>query len=507
MISQIKEQLGVEGVASKVHLLSNTFAQEPILLDWFKSWTYYPFRDTVDVFIDGVRAWSLDATKTSGWSPNLPAASTSAISITYVGEVCNRDSLSTLTGLAIVQSSNCAAYDQQVQWLVLEGASGVVFIAPDEWRSIMTPSDPSFVSTVPVTMIDQEPGYELISLLSSGRDVKLQLRSRDNYAYSVAIDRSALPAEVGYVDWLDDMYVILLEAQGFDFRWGQLLKREQLRETADVISVMVHSTPVNTVVNLSSLDATNTYTHFYVWYEAECPSGFAASCPKWDKQSSLYICSARQDEASCDDDVEAVEVLRMISAYRRGSLALIDASPFLYLFLQDRYKYGSFGRFRVFLGAPDSFLFTVEFFFVSAPEPSLLNLVPVSATKLWSGTLHYDQYYNSANTPYVLTIPSSTQAIAAVSYITGHGWGKDEENCAEFCPHSHCIHLHNIARTSVFVYNSSNPRADVDLYTEYTIAGTDLGCMEQVAFGVTPNQYGTWYFGRGGWCALACCQL
>ena len=31
-------------------------------------------------------------------------------------------------------------------------------------------------------------------------------------------------------------------------------------------------------------------------------------------------------------------------------------------------------------------------------------------------------------------------------------------------------------------------------------AGTDLGCAAQVQDGVTPNQYGTWSYGRAGWC-------
>src|SRR4029078_1097974 len=32
------------------------------------------------------------------------------------------------------------------------------------------------------------------------------------------------------------------------------------------------------------------------------------------------------------------------------------------------------------------------------------------------------------------------------------------------------------------------------------VAGTDNGCTDQVVSGVVPNQFGTWFFGRGGWC-------
>ena len=28
----------------------------------------------------------------------------------------------------------------------------------------------------------------------------------------------------------------------------------------------------------------------------------------------------------------------------------------------------------------------------------------------------------------------------------------------------------------------------------------DDGCVQQVAEGTVPNQFGTWFYGRGGWC-------
>ena len=34
----------------------------------------------------------------------------------------------------------------------------------------------------------------------------------------------------------------------------------------------------------------------------------------------------------------------------------------------------------------------------------------------------------------------------------------------------------------------------------YTEAGTSQGCERDIADGVVPNQAGTWWFGRGGWC-------
>ena len=31
-------------------------------------------------------------------------------------------------------------------------------------------------------------------------------------------------------------------------------------------------------------------------------------------------------------------------------------------------------------------------------------------------------------------------------------------------------------------------------------ANVENGCEQQVAYGTVPNQFGTWFYGRGGWC-------
>ena len=40
----------------------------------------------------------------------------------------------------------------------------------------------------------------------------------------------------------------------------------------------------------------------------------------------------------------------------------------------------------------------------------------------------------------------------------------------------------------------------LEIYHGFTEAGTPDGCIPAVARGMTPNQGGTWWFGRGGWC-------
>ena len=52
-----------------------------------------------------------------------------------------------------------------------------------------------------------------------------------------------------------------------------------------------------------------------------------------------------------------------------------------------------------------------------------------------------------------------------------------------------------VAAGDTFVAN------DEALYEHKLVdAGSELGCASRVQDGVTPNQYGTWNFGRAGWC-------
>ena len=66
--------------------------------------------------------------------------------------------------------------------------------------------------------------------------------------------------------------------------------------------------------------------------------------------------------------------------------------------------------------------------------------------------------------------------------ITGHG-GADPGNCAEFCNTTHH-----------FDVNGN------EVMRDFPEAGASTDCMDKVAEGTVPNQYGTWWYGRSGWC-------
>ena len=95
----------------------------------------------------------------------------------------------------------------------------------------------------------------------------------------------------------------------------------------------------------------------------------------------------------------------------------------------------------------------------------------------------FNEAYNSQYEPIEIEIPALVTRAELYAVISGHGWGSEVENCAEFCNHTH----HFTVNGGEFV-------------KEHPEAGASRGCVEQISEGTTPNQFGTWPYGRGGWC-------
>ncbi len=197
----------------------------------------------------------------------------------------------------------------------------------------------------------------------------------------------------------------------------------------------------------------------------DCAEHLDENCPPWDYLVNLYLCDA-DDPDTCD-----TEIGRFVTTYWREGRYVVDASPYLAL-LQE----GGSRRLR---------FYTTQTYLVSLDlrlSNSGSGLVAAAAQYLWSGA-SFNESYNDLFSPITFEVPSDAKKVELVATISGHGWGGDTENCAEFCNHTHH-----------FVVEG-------DEYSlEHPEAGSADGCMEQVSSGTVPNQYGTWYYGRGGWC-------
>ena len=103
-------------------------------------------------------------------------------------------------------------------------------------------------------------------------------------------------------------------------------------------------------------------------------------------------------------------------------------------------------------------------------------------SETWVG--EYQEVWHEDKLPIEFTPPEGTTKVEIAGVISGHGFGADTFNCAEFCDHQH-----------QFQVNDGTP-----IIKTHPEAGSPLGCADQVAIGTVPNQSGTWVYGRAGWC-------
>ena len=99
----------------------------------------------------------------------------------------------------------------------------------------------------------------------------------------------------------------------------------------------------------------------------------------------------------------------------------------------------------------------------------------------------FNQSYNALFAARALTFEvdsATTQTARLYAVITGHG--NDNHGCGEFCATEH-----------TFRFDGGAPITKQQLLPA---TNQQLGCAEEVDLGVTPNEYGTWLYGRDGWC-------
>lgn len=224
--------------------------------------------------------------------------------------------------------------------------------------------------------------------------------------------------------------------------------------------------------DLSSYDTLEVY-HEHACYERsnryQNSDGSYGGCHEWDYLANLYI---------CDEDNSSVcntEIMRWITTYGREGMWLTDISP--YLFMMDdgqerRFKYG---------GANKGDL-TVTFMFSDWGS----GTQAINGTYAFSGGQFDGTYNNESRYDRQLnfTTPSWATKVKIVATITGHGFGKDNANCAEFCDHQHYYFMDSY-----------------QTYEWHPIVYDNEGCENEVENGVVANQFGSWPFGRAGWCA------
>jgi hypothetical protein len=255
------------------------------------------------------------------------------------------------------------------------------------------------------------------------------------------------------------------EATYYNFEWDrqQALDAEK---SPTVLQVLQQETTTYDVdVALPDAAAMAGFDTLELDLSLYCTGHDEKNCGAWDYIANLFLCDVA-DPTKC-----STELARWITSYGREGRWVTDVSPMLALL-----KDGGTRRFH--LNPANSYVVDLSFRLSNQGKGSH----PTDAQYLWSGA-PFDAMYNAAFTPVTFDVPADVKKVEIVSLATGHGWGVEAANCAEFCNVDHH-----------FTVNGT------DHVKAHPEAGTNDGCLKQIADGAVPDQYGTWPIGRDGWC-------
>ena len=301
---------------------------------------------------------------------------------------------------------------------------------------------------------------------------------------ALGINQSQLLQEVGSLanpDGFVGNYLSYLahEALFFDYEWNIF---NEDPTTYDEITVFdkEHYTggwasTISQLVEFPNDEELDNYNGMAIELLRGCPDANGnysdQGCDDYDRIARMYICD--EDESNCN------EIARWITPFDRQPHHLTDISSFISMLRPGGNKIVKFQE----SGWPNSLL-TMRFRLYHNTDR---DETPKEFQSMWVGTIPFNPDFDDNTPPIVFEVPDNAVKVEFVSYITGHGWGCDGFNCAEFCNSKHMFAVNG----GVYEFETSYPEANDNDY-----------CMEleTIIQGVVPNQWGTWGYGRAGWC-------
>ena len=234
---------------------------------------------------------------------------------------------------------------------------------------------------------------------------------------------------------------------------------------------------ISKLITLPTNEELSNYSGLSVELLRGCPDANMnysdAGCDDYDRKAYLFICD--EDETNC------FEIARWITPFDRQPHHLTDITPFISALRPGGDKVFKFQE----DGWPNSLL-TLKLRLYNDSNQS--GNTPYQMIPIWNGTVQFNPEYDDNRPPASFFVPENASKVEFVSYITGHGWGDNTcYNCCEFCNSRH-----------IFTTNGGTFNFDID----FPNANLNTYCMstEAISNGTIPNQYGTWGYGRAGWC-------
>ncbi len=319
---------------------------------------------------------------------------------------------------------------------------------------------------------------------TKGSQLDNWISNRLNNVYAFSIDRFQRIKQTGYLGnpaGFSGFYMNFLahEVTYQDYEWNAL---NEDPSTYDEITVFEKehytggwASTIETIVEFPDLETLDNYSRMSIELLRGCPDANGnysdQGCDDYDRIARMFICD--EDGSNCN------EAARWITPFDRQPHHLTDISPFISMLKPGGNKMVKFQE----SGWPNSLL-TMRFRFYHGQD---MTDTPQEFQPMWVGTIPFNPDFDTNTPPIVFEVPDDATKVEFVSYITGHGWGCDGFNCAEFCNSKHTFTVNG----GVYEFDTSYPEADDNNH-----------CMEleTIIEGVIPNQWGTWGYGRAGWC-------
>ncbi|TKS82557.1 hypothetical protein D9C73_016666 [Collichthys lucidus] len=457
----------------------------------------------------------------------------SSYQLVDAGDGC--DPSPSVTGaVAWVSEGNCSFFTK-MQNMAKHNASGVlVYALPGNPIQDLNcdEDDCNRTVSIPASMVHLEDS--VVRGLQSGQPVYVTFQSTPFPRLIFSIDHQGLLAEMGlflypsfsFVNW---------QAQWFDFHADLLTKLQNAAKVVPVFDKVRMQGARGAVATVDMPSGLSDFTVLELDASLSCPEKRDLSCAHWDHTVQLFVC--------CDHlgPYCNMELGRWISAYRRGiGHWLTDVSPLLPLLDGNRC---TLTMKTVPWAMPWIVSLNLRFSvgnqtgIITGNDEQLLR--PFRVMSLYGGGT-FNKRYNKRYQPINFTVPASVKKVELYAVITGHG--SDNNHCGEFCVTSHHFLFNSVfnntlkfesaetvinhritkyssilSKISCFVQiNRPKPKRDSNtcdkggLDTETCTdcsflkcgdsSGSALGCTTLVKEGAIPNEYGTWLYGRAGWC-------
>jgi Peptide-N-glycosidase F, C terminal/PA domain len=442
----------------------------------------------------------------------------------FGNDACNITSspVTNVTGSwVIIPRGNCP-FSTKAYNAMLHGATGVMIAnGPGQAPLSVSCSDNcDATKSIPVVTISYTDSQRLLAAVKSSMEhnmlVLQSIRVQYRPPLMFTMDSFQRIQRIGSVQTLT-LQPAVSALEHFQYTWQQQREADVLDldviRPSHVIQVFPSGTEFKLAVHGNALVPSMAELERFDSAEIDavfsCPGYDDRNCGEWDYLMYLYrmadntgatptVAPLRPIFSNATADIE---VARWISGYRRPGHWRTSANHLLALLRHGNLRKSATVHFRLHAAWYVNYKvdLQIRLYCSEACRVATSGIRWVSTyIPLFHGG-QFDPTYNVDNADHArrldIEIPRQAQiqngtflgeasSATIVSLVSGHGW-KDKAQCGEFCATQH-----------QYMLDQSKRQFNISLDN----AGTALGCQNLVPSGTTPNQYGTWYFGRSNWC-------